>query len=77
MRPIYAHAVDSRSSPWIVGAHTRPKGIARPVAAINHKEHQAEIRTGIPTAEVAAILRRAWDASQDGRRSPWPSISPG
>lgn len=50
----------------VIGAHIRPKGIARPVAAINHKEHQAEIRTGIPTAEVAAILRQCWRQSPDG-----------
>lgn len=51
----------------VIGAHSRPRGIERPRAAMSHQCWQAEVRTGVPVAEVAATLRRCWDSSPDGR----------
>ena len=51
----------------VTGAHTRPKGIRRPVAAATHRDWQAQTRTGIQVADVAAILRRCWRSSPDGK----------
>jgi hypothetical protein len=50
----------------VIGAHTRPEGIDRPVAAATHKDWQAQARTGIAVKDVAAILRRCWRSSLDG-----------
>ncbi|SOE01526.1 relaxase/mobilization nuclease domain-containing protein [Caenispirillum bisanense] len=49
----------------VVGAHTRPEGTARPVAAAAHKCWQAAERTKMPVAEVAAAIRGAWRESVD------------
>jgi hypothetical protein len=51
----------------VVGAHSRPAGTSRPVARATHKDWQAQTRTGVQVAEVAAVLRRCWQASDDGR----------
>jgi hypothetical protein len=51
----------------VIGAHTRPEGIARPVAAMSHQDWQAQTRTGVAVADVADRLRQAWHASPDGR----------
>lgn len=51
----------------VVGAHNRPEGIARPVAAATHQCWQAEVRTGVRVADIATTLRRCWSQSTDGR----------
>jgi len=51
----------------VIGAHSRPKGIERPRAAMSHQCWQAQERTGVPVADIADALRRCWDASPDGR----------
>lgn len=51
----------------ILGAHTRPKGTRRPVAAVTHRDHQAERRTGILVANLAATLKHCWRSSPNGK----------
>ena len=51
----------------VVGVHTRPAGTPRPVAAATHRDWQAQERTGIAVADVAAILSAAWASKDSGR----------
>ncbi len=51
----------------VVGAHTRPAGMPRPVAFATHGEQQAAERTGMSVAEVTAAVKAAWRESMDGQ----------
>lgn len=51
----------------VIGAHTRPEGTRRPIAAATHRDHQAEQRTGIQVADLAATLKRCWRSSPSGK----------
>lgn len=50
----------------VVGVHSRPEGTPRPVAAATHQDWQAQTRTGIQVADVAAALKSAWDSTTTG-----------
>lgn len=50
----------------VLGAHTRPQGTRRPVAAMNHRDHQAEQRTGVLVADLVDVLKRRWQDSPNG-----------
>ncbi len=51
----------------VIGAHTRPAGIARPVAKATHRCQQAAERTAVPVEDVSASMQAAWAESADGR----------
>lgn len=51
----------------VVGAHSRPSGMPRPVARASHRCWQAAERTGVPVSDVAALIRGAWDEAADGK----------
>lgn len=51
----------------VIGVHTRPTGTPRPVAKATHKDQQAATRTGISVAEVADILKAAWQGTTSGK----------
>jgi len=51
----------------VVGPLTRPKGTPRPVKmGASHNDQQAAARTETPVADVAALIRKSWDATTTG-----------
>jgi hypothetical protein len=51
----------------VTGVHTRHRGTPRPVALARHGDWQAQERTGIAVAEVAAALQTAWASAWSGQ----------
>ena len=50
----------------LIGAHTRPDAVPRPVAVMTHQDWQAQERTGVSVEAVSAAIREAWDAATSG-----------
>jgi len=52
----------------VIGVHTRPTGTPRPVAAATHRDWQAQERTGIAVADIAAAIATSGLKLAIGRR---------